>query len=140
MNYLIHLTYASSPSHKNKIIQDVLYGRGAPINNHPGNLRLRSLVNAEKVSAARANPSNKDNSPRAIAERIISQIHNQNPPGRFLIDDPNASSLVVATATVMGRNSTIHPTIMRKVWVVVDHEKAVAKVTHRLREREKDNQ
>ena len=94
MNYVPNIPHIHIyPSHKNNI-QDVLYGRGAPINNHPGNLHLRSLVNAEKVSAARANPSNKDNSPRAIAERIISQIHNQTPPGRFLIDDPNASTLL----------------------------------------------
>ena len=36
-----------------------------------------------------------------------------------------------------GGESTIHPSIMKKVWVVADHEKAVAKVMHCLRENKK---
>ena len=112
-------------------IQDVLFGRGTPTNNHPGNLRLRSLVDIA-IEEAAANPSRKKNTPRDIAERIISQISNQTPPGRFLIETTDdASSSLAGGITIRPQSTTnIHPNILKNVWVVVDHEKAVAEVMH----------
>ena len=84
MNLYYRLTniITHTPLHLIKIIQDVLFGRGTPIYNHPGNLRLRSLVDIaiEEAAAQPFRPGRKKEKPRAIAERIISQIQTQQPP------------------------------------------------------------
>ena len=49
-----------------------------------------------------------------------------------------SSSLAGRITTQPQSTTNIHPTVIGKVWVVVDHEKAVAKVMHRLRENKKD--
>ena len=64
-------------------IKDVLFGRGAPIDNHPGNQRYRLSVMAQK-SAYVATTRKKDK--RAIALNIMQELHNLQPPGRFLIE------------------------------------------------------
>ena len=135
MNYY-QLTNTYHTPHCLIKIQDVLFGRGTPTNNHPGNLRLRLLVDIAIEEAATASkPGRKKEKPRAIAERIISQIQTQQPPGRFLIETTGASS---SSLTPQSTTNNIHPTVMGKVWIVVDHEKAVAKVMHRLREKKEE--
>ena len=98
---------------------------------------------------------------RTIAIRIIAQVQSLNPPGRFLIEDTNASLVDISVSAKCsmgsisgssgggggaGANSSsstttggkiIHPTVMKKVWIIADNEKAIEKVMHRLREREK---
>ena len=58
-----------------------------------------------------------------IAQQIVQDIQNLDPPGRFLIEDP--------------RDDNSKENIMEKAWVIVEAEKAVNKVMHRLRERER---
>ena len=53
---------------------------------------------------------------------IVRAIENLDPPGRFLIEDPNSAN--------------DNPLILSKVWVCIEREKAVNKVMHRLREKE----
>ena len=70
----------------------------------------------------------------------MSEVGAQNPPGRFLIEDTDASpeAISVSAMTQMGGgHSNVHPSITRKVWVLVEHEKAFGKVMHRLREKKK---
>ena len=61
-----------------------------------------------------------------IARQIVEDIKNLDPPGRFLIEDPSSAA---------GNDATDE--IMAKAWIIVEEEKAVNKVMHRLREREK---
>ena len=61
-----------------------------------------------------------------IARQIVEDIMNLDPPGRFLIEDPSSAA----------GNSAGEDTMV-KVWIVVEEEKAVNKVMHRLRERER---
>ena len=68
---------------------------------------------------------------RACAESIISQIGAQNPPGRFLIEDTDSSPEaigVTAMAQLTGVHSNVHPSILKKVWVLVDHDNSIWKV------------
>ena len=70
----------------------------------------------------------------------MSEVGAQNPPGRFLIEDTDASREAIsvsAMAQMGGGHSNVHPSITRKVWVLVEHEKAFGKVMHRLREKKK---
>ena len=96
-------------------------------------MQLRSLVDAQTQIFSSASYRKKSGDNRAAAENIISQISALNPSGRFLIEDTNPSPIAISLSAMVqmgGGESTIHPSIMRKVWVVADHEKAVAKVMH----------
>uniref|UniRef100_A0A7S4JDM3 DUF6824 domain-containing protein n=2 Tax=Odontella aurita TaxID=265563 RepID=A0A7S4JDM3_9STRA len=59
---------------------DVLAGRGAFVNSHPGNEYLRNLALARKDAFDKGNYADK----RALAAEIVRIIRAQNPPGRFL--------------------------------------------------------
>ena len=82
---------------------------------------------------------------RAIAVRIISQVNDLQPHGRFLREDTNTNApqqQMDATAThapstvALGGGEVVHPSILRKIWVPVENDEAVQKVMHRLREKE----
>jgi hypothetical protein len=82
---------------------------------------------------------------RAIAVRIISQVNDLQPRGRFLREDNNTNApqqqmdatATHATSTVaLGGGEIVHPSILRKIWVPVENDEAVQKVMHRLREKE----
>lgn len=62
---------------------DVLSGRGASVNGHPGNQRLRVLSAERKNVFDKATFVNK----RVLAEEIVGKIYKLNPPGRFLSND-----------------------------------------------------
>ncbi|KAL3780452.1 hypothetical protein ACHAW5_004578 [Stephanodiscus triporus] len=104
---------------------DVLFGRGFAIGIHPGNQHLRDIVRARKLSFDVAKKKEK----RMIARQIVEEIQKLDPPGRFLIEDPNQP--------VSKDDENASEDIMYKTWVVVEVEKAIDKVMHRLREREK---
>ena len=71
----------------------------------------------------------------------MQQLHNLPPPGRFLIQDHTG----LAQYDTKSSDKTFsdkevdksHPLRKDKVWVQVDDEKAIEKVLHRLREKEK---
>ena len=58
----------------------------------------------------------------------MQDISSLEPPGRFLVESKG-----VAPSTNSENDSGVHPIILSKMWVIVDHEKALAKVMHRLR-------
>ncbi|KAL7530046.1 hypothetical protein ACHAWF_003220 [Thalassiosira exigua] len=88
--------------------KDVLFGRGSDVACHPGNRRLRSIAQPRKPQFLAAGKMEK----RVVAKEIVEEIGSSVPPGRFLIRDPI-------------------------VWVPVGAHKAVEKVMHLLRERER---
>ncbi|KAL3806185.1 hypothetical protein ACHAXA_011734 [Cyclostephanos tholiformis] len=98
---------------------DVLFGRGFAIGTHPGNRHFRHVVRTWKPAFDTAKKKEK----KMIAQRIVEDIKNLDPPGRFLIEDPS--------------DANAKENIMEKAWVIVEAEKAVNKVMHRLRERER---
>jgi len=63
---------------------DVLCGRGGGINTHPGNETYRHYVERRKRIYLTARFKREK---RLIAETIVKEIRNQNPPGRFLLRD-----------------------------------------------------
>ena len=85
---------------------------------------------------------------RGVAERVVANIQGLDPPGRFLIEDPSSTgeggkdlakedgNAVGEMVDGEGKKSAVHRSILSKRWVVVDHAKAIAKVLHRLREKD----
>jgi len=57
---------------------------------------------------------------RNIARRIVDEIQELDPPGRFLIEDPNSS--------VNAGGSDREQGVLDKEWIPVETEKAVDKV------------
>ena len=120
-------------------LQDVLFGRGALFDNHPGNQHYRSLVKAQK-------PTFRDEKfrkfKRAIAVNIMQEIHNTG--GRFLGEDQTGDYIAPAPSHTSGTTNskndavdTINPLLLEKVWVEVSDDKAMVKIMHILREKEK---
>lgn len=64
---------------------DVLSGRGKPVNSHPGNKRFRSYVRNQKELYNQAPKVEKP----IFAKLIVITIRNLVPPGRFLKQDPS---------------------------------------------------
>ena len=113
----------------NTYVQDILSGRGGAINSHPGNQRFRTMVDAHKQAFK---DSKKRKYKRAIAKKLMNEIHNLTPPGRFLMETDEGK----VRGVVNDDTDSIHPLIANKVWVVMDSDKALSKVMHRLREKE----
>lgn len=69
---------------------DVLSGRGATRNAHPGNVRFRKMCVSRKAEFDIATNSHK----RLIATTVVEEIFKLDPPGRFLerVDDATASA------------------------------------------------
>jgi hypothetical protein len=59
---------------------DVLYGRGAGTNNHPGNITFRNLINEHKFSYLGVPKLEKPK----VAKEIVKAWRSLDPPGRFL--------------------------------------------------------
>ena len=108
-------------------------GRGGAINRHPGNQRFRALVAKHKPAFAQTKVRRDK---RAIAKCIMNEIHNLQPPGRFLTADGSSD----VTDRLDDDGVVLHPPITSKVWVRVDADKALSKVMHRLRDKEWSNQ
>jgi len=62
---------------------DVILGRGAGPNNHPGNRRFRDLVSIHRAEYSLAKKFEK----KKIAKKIVAAIRGGNPAGRFLKRD-----------------------------------------------------
>jgi hypothetical protein len=86
---------------------DILSGRGNFVNNHGGNRKFRSLVANRRLEYVAAP---KDLKP-LFAKNIIDAMKSLNPPGRFLLQDPDT-----------------------KLWHELDEKKAMAKTRQALRE------
>ena len=66
---------------------DVLSGRGGRINNHPGNITFRTVV--EDYKREYLDPRIRKLEKAHVAARLVAQIRSANPPGRFLKEDPD---------------------------------------------------
>ena len=86
---------------------DVLCGRGNGVNAHPGNIYFRSIVDKVKKPYI-ATP--KAEKPK-FSTKILTEINNLNPPGRFLKQDPTT-----------------------KRWFVLGEKKTLIKIRQALRE------
>ena len=69
-------------------IEDILFGRGRRINNHPGNIRFREVVDKYKLEYHRANRVDK----QILSRRIVAALRNATPPSRFLIKDKETNT------------------------------------------------
>jgi len=79
----------------------------------------------------------KNKQKRAIATQIYSHIHSLMPPGRFLVEDrvPGDETRSDRSYDNYASSSYVHPNLLKKTWLVVDREKALEKIMHRLREK-----
>ncbi|KAL9181842.1 hypothetical protein ACHAXT_012185 [Thalassiosira profunda] len=98
---------------------DVLLGRGFAIMCHPGNELLREMVRSEKPAFLATPRAAK----RDVARSIVRDI--QRWGGRFLVEDP---------ACERDKDAAL---IKKRGWLVAEEERAVEKVMHRLREKDK---
>jgi len=64
---------------------DVLCGRGRAIMNHQGNKNFRALIQKYNLDWVKRFSSLKNK--REIVQRIVNDVKNQSPPGRFLKKD-----------------------------------------------------
>lgn len=118
---------------------DVLFGRGAAIMGHPGNRRLRSMVERQKKAFVEAT---KRKEKRKIATDIIREIQALEPSGRFLMEaimeDPRGKEggddKTHGHASVASNG--VNASVLAKAWVCVEPDKALTKVMHRLREKD----
>ena len=78
---------------------------------------------------------------RAIALSIIEELHNLQPPGRFLIEDvtrrdnKDIDNRDKVNNCSKDDNDGIHPAILKRAWVKVANDKAMVKVMHSLRQK-----
>jgi hypothetical protein len=103
---------------------DILFGRGAYVNNHPGNRRLRTLSLERKVAFDMGGHNEK----RALAVQIVRIVQALTPPGRFLVRPP--SSVAKCSAATTAKNAKCAGT----TWVDVGEEKAVQKACQVMRD------
>lgn len=93
--------------------EDVLFGRGGRTNNHPGNKRLRQIVNKYRDTYCRAKKLDKPKLSKLIVKALRSAI----PPSRFLRMNEET-----------------------KLWEDVGDKRAAEKVSQRLREKERGDE
>jgi hypothetical protein len=72
---------------------DVLSGRGGRINNHPGNIAFRNIVEGYKHEYL--DPRTRKLEKAHVAARLVAQIRSMNPPGRFLKEDSENPGMYV---------------------------------------------
>ena len=109
------------------ITQDVLFGKGTIINTHPGNQQFRSLVDAQKNQFMKA----KNKVKRSIAAQVLSDIESLQPPGRFLVEVRSHNGTRRRRGSVASSRPSspnVHPSLLKKTWLVVEREKALDKV------------
>ena len=81
---IIHPNHGGSIPTLNE--NDVLSGRGGRINNHPGNINFRKVV--EEYKREYLDPRTRKLEKAHVAARLVAQIRSMDPPGRFLKEDP----------------------------------------------------
>ena len=118
-------------------LQDVLFGRGTPINVHPGNRNFRSLLETYRPAFLGAKTLAQK---RAIADQLYNEI--QGRQCRFLEEDPRRQQRMLEAAQQaqeqdvgnVPSSNAVHPSILTKTWIVVEPKKALHKILKRLRQ------
>jgi len=100
---------------------DVLSGRGAFVAGHAGNKRLRDLAAQRKQAFEQATYAEK----RTLADDIVTEIFNLDPPGRFLTKNPETGTWT----DVLERDRCLH----KACQVMRDMDRADRKERERLR-------
>jgi len=102
---------------------DVLCGRGAPINMHPGNVVYRQVVKHNKPLYQACEKFEK----YRVAQSIVDALEYRKPSVRFLEQQSSSQS---NSNNDRGSN---------KVWTIISKEKAIRKTIQALRERDRRN-
>mmetsp|Transcript_33012 Transcript_33012/g.78830 ORF Transcript_33012/g.78830 Transcript_33012/m.78830 type:complete len:308 (-) Transcript_33012:533-1456(-) len=117
---------------------DVLCGRGMTITSHVGNKNFRSLVNESRDRFCSTKVRKEK---RGIALKIISDIQGLDPPGRFLIGEELPIEEGEADGELPQKTAAhqqgVNPALLRMKWQLADHDKALHKTLHCLREKPK---
>ncbi|KAL9184812.1 hypothetical protein ACHAXT_002589 [Thalassiosira profunda] len=103
---------------------DVLLGRGYAINNHPGNLSLRALVDSKRADFMAIKRTDK----RPMAQDVVGRVAGRG--GRFLREARNDYG-------DGGESNGEVVALDKRRWNEVDHSAAVEKVMHLFREKAK---
>jgi hypothetical protein len=84
---------------------DVISGRGATINAHPGNVKFRKLCISKKHEFDTATNAHK----RTIAMSVVEEIMKMDPPGRFLerVDDATSAAFEEQYMTLLDADTGI---------------------------------
>jgi hypothetical protein len=114
---------------------DILCGRGAFVNGHIGNARLRDLAHARKKPFDSGNYTEK----RTLAMEVVTLIRSLNPPGRFLkrVDPtktPVTPTPVVKTAEDKTPSDEPAARILEAGWEELSDEKAIHKACQVMRD------
>mmetsp|Transcript_26474 Transcript_26474/g.50231 ORF Transcript_26474/g.50231 Transcript_26474/m.50231 type:complete len:354 (-) Transcript_26474:96-1157(-) len=91
--------------------EDVLFGRGGRTNHHPGNKRLREIVNKYRDTYFQAKKQDKPK----VSKLIVSALRSANPPSRFMRMNEETTQ-----------------------WEDVGDKRAAEKVSQTLREKDRD--
>lgn len=105
---------------------DVLCGRGAFVNGHVGNNRLRTLASERKIQFDAGNYTEK----RGLATEIVSQIRGLTPPGRFL----RRVTAKAAASSAIEIEWAIPPVGDEAGWEELTDEKAIHKACQVMRD------
>lgn len=115
---------------------DILCGRGAFVNGHIGNARLRDLAHARKKPFDDGNYTEK----RTLAMEVVTIIRSLDPPGRFLKRvDPTKSSVTpappIGVKTTDNKNQSDEPDrTLDAGWEELTDEKAIHKACQVMRD------
>jgi hypothetical protein len=113
---------------------DILCGRGAFVNGHIGNARLRDLAHARKKPFDSGNYTEK----RTLAMEVVTIVRSLDPPGRFLKRvDPTKTSVIPATAVKSAEDKNQSDEPERKLldgWEELSDEKAIHKACQVMRD------
>jgi hypothetical protein len=117
---------------------DILCGRGAFVNGHIGNARLRDLAHARKNQFDSGNYTEK----RTLAMEVVTIIRSLDPPGRFLKRaDPSKTSVAAtaaaaaATKAAEDKNQSEEPgRTLEAGWEELSDEKAIHKACQVMRD------
>jgi len=106
---------------------DILSGRGAFVNGHIGNQRLRTLAMERKMQFDGGNYTEK----RALATEIVQIIKSLDPPGRFL----RRKARTKASENTTGENQwNLPPRGLDGSWELLNDEKSIHKACQVMRD------
>jgi hypothetical protein len=112
---------------------DILCGRGAFVNGHIGNARLRDLAHARKTQFDSGNYTEK----RTLAMEVVTIIRSLDPPGRFLkrVDPSKASATPANIKPTEDKNQPDEPDrTLEAGWEELSDEKAIHKACQVMRD------
>jgi hypothetical protein len=109
---------------------DVLSGRGAFVNGHIGNSRLRTLALERKAQFDSGNYTEK----RSLATEIVQIVRALKPPGRFLKKVSAKAAAVAAAAAEKDSTDKDVPKGLDDGWEELSDEKAIHKACQVMRD------